>query len=61
MSMRMAVKTIDDKVPKIEAPEGHGRLKSDITNGKEKIYVSTDSHYAEKAILTFCVMNPNLV
>lgn len=38
MSMRMAVKTVDDKVPKIEPPEVHGRLKSDITDGKEKIY-----------------------
>ena len=38
MSMRMAVKTSDDKTDKIEQPEVHGRLKSDITYGKEKIY-----------------------
>ena len=38
MSMRMAVKTSADKMDKIEPPEVHGRLKSDITHGKEKIY-----------------------
>ena len=38
ISMRMAVKTEADKPAKIEPPEVHGRLKSDITHGKEKIY-----------------------
>ena len=38
MSMRMAVKTTADKTVPMEPPEVHGRLKSDITHGKEKIY-----------------------
>ena len=38
MSMRMAVKTSADVMEKIEPPEVHGRLKSDITHNKEKIY-----------------------
>ena len=38
MSMRMAVKAPDDKAPVMLKPEVHGRLKSDITENKEKIY-----------------------
>ena len=38
MSMRMAVKAPDDKAPVIPRTEVHGRLKSDITENKEKIY-----------------------
>ena len=37
MSMRMAVKG-NDKAPVVPKPEVHGRLKSDITENKEKIY-----------------------
>ena len=36
--MRMAVKVTDEKVPKTVKPEIYGRLKSDITENKEKIY-----------------------
>ena len=38
MNMKMAVKTEKDVMPKIEPPEVYGRLKSDITYGKERIY-----------------------
>ena len=39
MSMRMATKTAaDPEPPKVERHEVYGRLKSDITHGKEKIY-----------------------
>ncbi len=39
MSMRMAVKTSGEKQQVPEKPEIHGRLKSDITENKEKIYL----------------------
>ena len=38
MSMRMAVKTMDENPSAVPRPEVHGLLKSDITHGKEKIY-----------------------
>uniref|UniRef100_A0A7S4N067 Uncharacterized protein n=1 Tax=Prymnesium polylepis TaxID=72548 RepID=A0A7S4N067_9EUKA len=39
MPMRMAVRLENDPVPKTERPEVLlGRLKSDITNGKERLY-----------------------
>ena len=38
MSMRMAVKTDKDIMGKQPIPDVHGRLKSDITHGLEKIY-----------------------